>query len=400
MGSSGSGEVSAGNGRNPVPSGSFRSSGRGGATSNSSESEAATFGSSRTPAGEDARLYRCYVKRKISVLIIGIILLVLAFLVSLSVGAVAIPLKEVVRVFFGGNESRWGTIILNIRLPQSLAAIVAGTALAISGAVMQAILHNPLGSPLTLGISKAAAFGAAFSVMILGTGVMQSTAADAVSVTNPYLTSMVAFGFALIATAIILVISGMTGASSEVMVLAGVAIGFLCTAGTMFLQYFADDVQLAAMVFWTFGDVARIGWRELAICSVVTVVGGIYFLIGRFNLNVLAAGDETALGLGVPVKRVRLTGMVTASCVTAVTISFVGEIGFIGLIAPHLVRKILGEDYRYLLPGSIIAGALLLLVADTAARLILAPTVLPVSILTSFVGAPLFIFLLIRGGRR
>ncbi len=349
------------------------------------------------PPQAERDLYGSYIGRKTAALFLGFILLCLAFLVSVSVGAVSIPLKEVVRVFLGGGESRWATIILNIRLPQSLAAIVAGAALAISGAVMQAILHNPLGSPFTLGVSNAAAFGAAFSVMILGTGVMQSTAADAVSVTNPYLTSMVAFGFALLATAVILGISGITGASSEVMILAGVAMGSLCSAGTMFLQYFADDVQLAAMVFWTFGDVARIGWRELAICSVVTAAGGGYFLLNRFNFNTLTAGDETAQSLGVPVKRIRLCGMVAASCVTAVTLSFVGVIGFVGLVAPHLMRKTLGEDYRFLLPGSMIAGALLLLVADTAARLILAPTVLPVSILTAFVGAPLFILLLIRG---
>lgn len=345
--------------------------------------------------------YTQYIGRKIALNIAGAVLLILLLLVSISLGSVTIPLEEVVKTLIGKAEDvRWRTIIFNIRLPQSLSAVVAGAGLAVAGLAMQSILRNPLGSPFTLGISHAAAFGAAFSVMILGTGAMRSTGADAVSITNPYLTTSAAFLFCLIATGIILAVSTIKRASPEVMILTGVALGALFTAGTMFLQYFADDVQLAAMVFWTFGDVARAGWNELLIFLVVTVAASLYFYLNRWNYNAVQAGDETAKGLGVNVERIRLIGMVIASLVTATIIAFVGIIGFIGLVCPHMVRRIVGDDQRFLIPGTIIMGALLLLAADTAARLIMAPHVLPVAILTAFLGAPTFIYLLIRGYKR
>lgn len=184
------------------------------------------------------------------------------------------------------------------------------------------------------------------------------------------------------------------------MVLTGVALGSLFSAGTMFLQYFADDVQLAAMVFWTFGDLARASWRELAVMSSVTIASSAYFMLNSWSYNAMDAGDETAASLGLPVSRKRLAGMLVASLVTATTISFVGVIGFVGLVGPHIVRRLLGDDHRYLIPGSILAGAILLLAADTAARTVMSPRVLPVAILTAFVGAPAFVFLLVRGYKR
>lgn len=345
--------------------------------------------------------YTRYIGRKIALIGAGLVLLFFLFVLSLSLGAVRIPLRDVFAALFtGAGERRWEIIIRNIRLPQALAAIVSGAGLAVAGAAMQSILRNPLGSPFTLGISNAAAFGAAFSVMIIGTGAMGSTAADAVVISNPYATTFSALLFCLLATGVILAIARIKRASPEVMILTGVALGSLFTAGTMFLQYFADDVQLAAMVFWTFGDVARASWSELAIISVVTGAASIYFIFNRWNYNAINAGDETARGLGVPVDRIRLIGMVVASLVTATIISFVGIIGFVGLVCPHMVRRLIGDDHRFLIPGTLVTGALLLLGADTVARIMLAPNVLPVAILTAFLGAPVFIYLLIKGYRR
>ena len=297
-------------------------------------------------------------------------------------------------------SKRWDIIIWNIRLPQALTAIVAGCGLAVAGVAMQSILRNPLGSPFTLGVSQAAAFGAAFSVMILGTGVMHSTGADAITLTSLPLTTLVAFIFCLLATGVILLISKHKQASPEVMVLAGVALGSLFTAGTMFLQYFADDAQLAAMVFWTFGDTARASWRELGVMSGVVALATLYFVWNSWNYNAIDAGDEQAKGLGVPVERVRLVGMLCASLIPACIIAFLGIIGFVGLVCPHAVRRLIGDDHRFLIPGSCVTGGLLLLASDTAARLLLAPHVLPVAILTSFLGAPVFLYLIIRGYRR
>jgi iron complex transport system permease protein len=177
-------------------------------------------------------------------------------------------------------------------------------------------------------------------------------------------------------------------------------LGALFTAGTMFLQYFADDVQLAAMVFWTFGDVARASWTELGLLASVTGISAAYLLFRSWDYNAIDAGDETAKGLGVRVEKVRLTGMLVASLVTAVIVSFLGVIGFVGLVVPHMVRRIIGGDNRFLMPATVICGALLLLISDTVARMMLAPHVLPVSVLTAFMGAPAFIYLIVRGGRK
>ncbi|NYT06162.1 MAG: iron ABC transporter permease [Methanomicrobiales archaeon] len=369
--------------------------------------------------------YLAYTGRKVTFIIGGCVLLLLLLIWSISVGAANISPAEVaeslvvhvpdriaatgmwIAGMFGTEiaasspiMSPVDTIIWNIRLPQALAGIVAGIGLAIAGVAMQSILRNPLGSPFTLGISNAAAFGAAFSVIILGTGTMHSTGADAVVLENVYATTIVAFLFCLVATAIILAISRIRGASPEVMVLAGVAIGSLFTAGTMFLQYFADDVQLAAVVFWTFGDIGRSDWQELALMGIVVALATVYFYFNRWNYNAIDAGDETAKGLGVNVERIRLWGMLVASCVTAVVISLLGVIGFVGLVCPHMVRRLIGDDHRFLIPGTCVCGAILLVASDTVARIMLAPHILPVAILTAFLGAPVFIYLIIRGRAR
>jgi len=325
----------------------------------------------------------------------GLIVLTLALVWSMTVGAVDASLAAVMKTLAGmAGSKRLDMVVWNIRLPQALTDMTAGAGLAVAGAVMQSVLRNPLGSPLTLGISHAAAFGAAFSVMLLGGGIM--TSSGALSISSPSLTAGAACCSSLITALAILAIARSRGSSPESMVLAGVALNALFTAGTMLLQYYADDVQLAAMVFWTFGDTARVSWPELGIIAAATLCCGLYFQANAWNYNAIDAGGETARGLGVRVERVRMTGMLLASFLTAVTMSFLGIIGFVGLVAPHMVRRLIGADHRYLLPAACVFGALLLLVSDTAARIIVAPHVLPVSVLTAFMGAPVFLFLIAR----
>ena len=349
------------------------------------------FGEGRVPAA-----YLAHVGRKRLVVLGSLVVLAGLFVASVSLGPVNVPPLSVVAAFFGQASSpRDQVIIMSIRLPQSLAAAVSGMALAAAGAAMQSILRNPLGSPFTLGISHAAAFGAAFSVIILGSGIMTSSQEGAVTIVNPYLTTGMAFVFCLLAALVVVAVSRLRGASPEVMVLTGVAMGALFTAGTMFLQYFADDRQLAAMVFWTFGDVARAKWNTLAFMAAVSVPVIVFFYLNRLNLNAIDAGDETARGLGVRVERLRLWGMLLASLLTATVVAFLGVIGFVGLVCPHLARWFVGDDHRFLLPLSCLLGAMLLLASDTAARLVIAPSVLPVSVLTAFLGAPTFIALLL-----
>jgi iron complex transport system permease protein len=351
--------------------------------------------------GHVSRAYSSYIRFKIGFIGTALVALVVMLAVSLSVGAAGVPLSAVAKTLVGlGVSPRFEIIVWKIRMPQALAAAVAGGGLSLAGAAMQSILRNPLGSPFTLGISQAAAFGAAFSVMILGSGVMQSTHIGSVTISHPYVTTLTAYGFSMLAAGAIILVSRTRGATPEVMVLTGVALGALATAGTMFLQYFADDVQLAAMVFWTFGDVARASWAELGILAGVTGGCSLYLLSRAWDYNAIDAGDETAMGLGVQVGRVRIAGMFAASLVTAVIVSFLGIIGFVGLVVPHMVRWVIGGDNRFLLPAATVCGALLLLASDTAARMMLSPHVLPVSVLTAFMGAPAFLFLIVRKGRR
>jgi iron complex transport system permease protein len=336
-------------------------------------------------------------KRFFLLFLAGTSLLLLVF--SIAKGAVSIPPGEVVKALVGGGEARWSLIIWNIRLPQALAAFLAGGGLSLAGVVMQSVLRNPLGSPFTLGISNAAAFGAAFSIIVLGSGSMQSSVADAVTITSPFLTTGMAFAAALGCMVVVLGVASASRGTPEAMILAGVALSSLFTAGTMFLQYFARDEQLAAAVFWTFGDVGRATWRDLPLMGGGLLGAFALFFFRRFDLNALDCGDEAALSLGVPASRIRLEAMVVTSLLAAVTVALLGVIGFVGLVCPHMLRRFLGSDHRFLLPGSVLLGGMLLMGADLGARLIFAPRVLPVSIFTAFLGAPVFLALIARRSR-
>jgi len=325
----------------------------------------------------------------------GLTLLLAA--IAVNSGAASMEPMAVLRALLGLEES---VAIWNIRLPRVVAALVAGAGLAVAGCVMQTCLRNPLASPFTLGISNAAAFGANLAIVYLGAGAIRSSTSDAVSITNPYSVSLLALAFSMLAMAVILLLARLRGFSPESVILAGVAFSSLFSAGSTLVQYFAEDVQVAAMVFWTFGDLGRVSWQEAGILAAVTAAGLVYFMLNRWNYNTLESGEDSARGLGVPVERVRLYSMLAASLITAVAVAFMGIIGFIGLIAPQMMRRILGVDHRFLIPASALAGAALLLLADTLARTLISPVVLPVGAITSFFGAPLFIYILAKGYSR
>jgi iron complex transport system permease protein len=344
--------------------------------------------------------YQKYIGRKISIIIIGIVLTIVMFLVSVSVGAVSIPIPDIIATIFGGGgTSLYERIIWNIRIPQALTAIVAGAGLAIAGVSMQSVLRNPLASPFTLGLSSAAAFGAAVGILLFGAGTTGSSIADAVVINNPYLTTLSAFFFAILTTVIILLIAKIRSATPETMILAGVAISSLFSAGLMAIQYFVDDTRLASIVFWQFGDVARASWTELGLITLMTVICFIYFIYKRWDYNSIDAGEETAKGLGVNVERTRIIGMIAASLISATVVAFLGIIGFVGLVCPHMMRRVVGDDHRFLIPASFVCGAVLLLISDTVARTLIAPHVLPVAVLTAFLGAPVFLYLIIMRRR-
>ncbi|MDR5674131.1 ABC-type Fe3+-siderophore transport system, permease component [Halalkaliarchaeum sp. AArc-CO] len=325
-------------------------------------------------------------KRLVGVGSVG--LLVLATAWSIAAGAAELSVVDVLQILSGEASATNETIVWRIRLPRVLSAIAAGLGLSVAGAAMQKVLNNPLGSPFTLGISQAAAFGAAVAVVVLsGTGVLVSQ----------YVIAGSAFLFSLMSAGAILLLVVYTRATPETMILTGIALGSMFAAGTSALQYLADPSDVSAIVFWTFGDVGRPAYLELGVMSSVAAVATGYFVYNSWDYTALSAGDETAAGLGVDVRRLRVNGMVVASLVTATITAFVGIISFVGLVVPHIVRKLVGGDDRYVIPLSCVVGGLLLLVSDTVARTAFDPVVLPVGILTAFLGAPLFLYLVIRG---
>ncbi len=341
--------------------------------------------------------YTAYLRRKLMFLAGCIVVLVLLAFVSIGVGSVMLPVGEVWQTLLYHSTGNAEMIVWNIRLPRVLSAIICGAGLAAAGVVMQSVLRNPLSSPYTLGISQAAAFGAAFAITSLGAGTLGRMLSDAIVVNNPWLVTVCAFLASLAATVVILLVAKYRTTSPEVMILVGVALAALFTAGTTFLQYFSSAEQIAAIVFWTFGDIGRATWNDLAIIAMVVVPCILYFMLRRWDYNALDSGDETAQSLGIHVERVRTVAMFLSSLIAAVAVSFLGIIGFIGLVSPHMVRRIIGDDQRFLFPVSCVVGGIILLAADSVARIIIAPAVLPVGVLTAFLGAPLFLYLLIRG---
>ncbi|RQD69604.1 MAG: iron ABC transporter permease [Halanaerobium sp. MSAO_Bac5] len=323
-----------------------------------------------------------------------IVLITAAAIYSLFIGSAQIEWRDIYGVIFSGSRGMVYNIIWNIRLPSILTSLIAGMGLALSGAVMQCILKNPLASPFTLGISHAAAFGAAFSIVVLDFSAVIENFAFLEGI---YLPSAAAFLFSQIAVVIVLFISRQNRATAETIVLAGIALSSLFTAGTTALQFFADDLELASVIYWTFGDPGRTTWNQLLIITIVFVIITAYFIYQSWDYSILNAGDEVASSLGVDSAKLRLTAMTAASILTAVIISFVGIIGFIGLVTPHIIRKIAVGSQRQLFINSALAGGLLLIISDNLARTAFRPVVLPVGVLTAFLGAPLFIYLVIKG---
>jgi len=341
--------------------------------------------------------YNQYIHRKILIITVLALMTIVVALYALCSGSADIPIIEVVKALFGLGTEKNVVVTVGIRLPRVIMAIISGIGLALAGCVMQSILKNPLASASTLGISQGAAFGAAIAITYLGAGQIMSNTTDAVSISNPYLTTICAFIGAMFVTLVVLGLSKYRNVTPETMILAGVALSSLFSGATALLQYFSSDVQMAAIVFWTFGDLGRVSKKEIGVVTFVTGLSFIYFVFNRWNYNALESGEHTATGLGVNVSRVRLLGMTIASISAATIVSFVGIINFIGLIAPHIMRRFVGNDYRFLLPASAIMGALLMLVSDTFARMIILPVILPIGAITSFLGAPLFLYLIFKG---
>lgn len=337
--------------------------------------------------------YRRNQVRSIGFLVGLFVLLVIGFLVSLRAGSYDTPIRELIQgVFNRAADPRINLVVRSNRLPRICTAIVSGAGLGISGCVLQAILRNPLASASTLGVSQGASFGAAFAIIVLHMG----TAAGVGGVTIP----LCAFAGSMAVALVILGLSRFRRVSPEGIVLAGVAISSMFTGATTLMQYFADEVELNSLVFWTFGNLGNTDWGDIGIMTVVILCISICFLFQRWDFNALLSGEETAISLGTNVRKMTLLNMLLCCITASVVVSYIGLINFIGLVAPHLVRLVVGNNHVYLLPGSAMAGALLLLMGDLFARIVISPVILPIGAITSFLGGPLFLYLLFKGGNR
>jgi iron complex transport system permease protein len=322
----------------------------------------------------------------------AVLLLVLLCLMIIAgtIGSAKIPLSDVARIVISpifpgaddGVKQSFKIIIRMVRLPRVLLSVLAGMGLAISGAVFQGIFRNPMANPYILGVSSGAAFGATLG-MILG---LQVTFLGIGAV------PLSAFTGAIGASLLVYILSG-GGKSVMSLLLSGIALGFFLTALMSLLMYFNRD-QLERIVYWSMGSFNAANWTKVALTAPVILSGGIVILFFARDLNLMVLGDDTARGLGVPVRFSRIIFLLTSTIITASAVSVSGIIGFVGLIIPHIIRIITGPDHRTLIPNSMLAGGIFLLLSDTLARTVLSPTEIPVGIITSLAGAPYFLLLL------
>lgn len=329
------------------------------------------------------------------VALLAVAALVLAVLASLSLGVQSQSMGMVAQQLLSllpGLESLaidgpQRNVLLQLRLPRTAMALVCGAGLALAGVAMQGITRNPLVSPYTLGISPAAAFGASIAIL-LGWNNLPDT--------GVWWTVGLAFAAAMACAAAVLALASLRGVNAMVLVLAGVAFTYLFGALTATLQFFASEQQLAAIVHWTFGSLNGRTWHEVGVAGAMCLVCAPVMFAHAGALNAFSAGgDDVAASLGVAVARARIAITLAAVLSSAAIVSFTGVIGFVGLVAPHIARLLIGGDHRALLPFAAVVGALLVLLADMAGRLLFAPVIVPVGIVVAFLGVPLFLHLLL-----
>ena len=314
-------------------------------------------------------------------------------IICLFVGSSGMTVADCFAALAKKSTAANNRVIWNIRVPRVLAAIIAGAGLSVSGLVMQTNLNNPMASPSTLGVSNAAVFGANLSIIAFSGGFLSTgnNVANYAVGANPYATSVMAFIFSTLSILLILALCRTRSFSPNVVVLAGIAVGAVWTAATTVLQFYATDVGISAAVIWNFGDLGRATYKTDLLMFIAVAAGMLVFMLLSWRYNVLLSGDASAKSMGVNVDVLRFVSMLMASVITAVCVSFLGVIGFVGIICPHVTKKLLGQDHRYSIPVSALSGSLLLLIADTLSRSMGNGSALPVGAITSLLGAPFFI---------
>ena len=331
-------------------------------------------------------------QRQHSILVLMLIGLLVCVLISFSIGQYPVPVKAVLGIIGQKMglpvETVWTeameTAVWNIRLPRVLLSVLVGMSLAAAGSAYQGIFQNPMASPDILGASAGAGFGAALAILLGASSVF---------------IMLGAFTAGMVTVVLVFWVSHYTKGDKILgLVLSGIMISTLFQSGTSFLKLVADPGnQLPQITYWLMGSLSGAKWRDVFFVSIPMVVGGVPLLLLRWQLNVITMGDDEARTLGVHPQRLRILIVLCATLVTAASVSVSGIIGWVGLVIPHIMRRLVGNDYRYLMPASIIGGGLFLLIVDNISRSIVTSGI-PIGILTAFVGAPFFLWMITGKG--
>ncbi len=364
-----------------------------------------------------SEIYREGYAKKVSLLMALCILLIVACVYSVTAGSASISVEDV-GLSLGGalidlvngvlayvdqyfpvglrletmtpHNSIASVIVVDMRMPRILLAILTGVSLAVAGAVMQGILRNPLVSPFTLGLASASSFGAALMIVLGASIALPFIAGDSAVVVSAFLCGCLSMF-------IIYGVSRMRGTSQATLILSGVVIGYIFQAGVLILKYISNNEKLKELVVWLMGGMWSANWDTILILTPITLFCVIAMGLMAWSLNALSAGDDIAKSLGIKVERLRLICLFLTTLAASSCLAFTGVIGFIGLMAPHICRMLIGNDYRYLIPCSGFMGAIILVVSDTFARTIMMPIEIPVGIIMYVMGGVFFLYLILRG---
>ncbi len=333
--------------------------------------------------------YRQLQRHRVALTGVLVLAIVASLILDFTLGPSGLTLTELWQALLHPTRVSAGIniIVWDIRLPYALMALLVGMALGLAGSEMQTILNNPLASPFTLGVSSAAAFGAALAI-VLGIGIPH--------IADQWFISANAFVFALCSALLLDAVARWTRVATSGVVLFGIALVFTFNALVSMMQFIADEDTLQGLVFWTMGSLARASWQKLGVLALVFAIVLPLAMKSAWQLTALRLGEDRAMSFGIDVRRLRLASLLRISLLSALSVAFVGPIGFVGLVAPHIARMLFGEDHRYYLPGSMLTGGLVLSLASIASKNIVPGVIIPVGIVTSLVGVPFFLSIILR----
>lgn len=334
----------------------------------------------------DRAFYDNMIRRRALLTAALLLATILLFLLNISIGSSSIALPEILTILITGEgQGHNAMIVREVRLPMALMALVVGACLGIGGCEIQTILRNPIASPYTLGITNAATFGAALG-LILNTNVLR--------VSETLMVTANAFVFALFASVCIYAFSNRRGSGKHTIILFGIALNFLFNALTMVLQYISDDEDLKSLVFWSMGSLLKTTWPKFLIVATALLICFIILSRSAWKLTAMTLDDTKARSLGVNTHRMRRMVIILTSLLTAFAVCFVGTVGFVGIIAPHIARRLVGEEQRFFLPMSGLIGAVVVSLAFVVSKLVIPGVVLPIGLVTAIIGVPVFLVII------